>query len=172
MARFPGKVKKPSKMAHFWNYWMIRIFFGKSGRVTFLHLSSTIFMQKIRKIQDAVTEICGDGRTDRHFGAITSTKVENCSLQWLAMVSTLDFTLLQFTLLCFALDFLVSLDTCLTPLGPMLIRSSWAFQSLAPWGSLHEIWTYWSYTHFQSKTDLCVRLRGPSWIFVTLFEVI
>ena len=41
-----------------------KIFFQKSGSVTFVPLWCTNFMQKIRKILRAVSEIFKDGRTD------------------------------------------------------------------------------------------------------------
>ena len=63
-------------------YLQIEIFFGKSGRVTFLTLWSPNFMQKIRKILRAVSEKTGyqlrtDGRTDGLTGVIPKDPVGN-----------------------------------------------------------------------------------------------
>ena len=48
-----------------------KIFFQKSGSVTFVPLWCTNFMQKIRKILRAVSEIFKDGRTDYYYGLRT-----------------------------------------------------------------------------------------------------
>ena len=45
--------------------WPAKIFFQKSGSVTFVTLWCTNFMQKIRKILRAVSEISKDWRTDQ-----------------------------------------------------------------------------------------------------------
>ena len=62
---------------------MIQIFPGKSGRVTFLTLSSFNFMQKSLEILCAVLRISRvtHGQTDRRtFPSLTSTEVENCNV--------------------------------------------------------------------------------------------
>ena len=92
-ARFREKVEKPSKMTHFWNYWMIRSFRQKSGRVTFLRLSMSDFMQKIRKIYRTVTEIwcfLTNQQTNVHFGGLTQLKLRTDNLPE-ARISTLVF---------------------------------------------------------------------------------
>ena len=49
-----------------------KIFFRKSGSVTFVPLWCTNFMQKIRKILRAVSEIFKDGLTDRLTDRLTN----------------------------------------------------------------------------------------------------
>ena len=48
-----------------------KIFFQKSGSVTFVPLWCTNFMQKIRKILRAVSEIFKDGRTNGRTNGLT-----------------------------------------------------------------------------------------------------
>jgi len=57
-------IKNAPKMGVFPHLRPPKIFFQKSGSVTFVPLWCTNFMQKIRKILRAVSEIFKDGRTD------------------------------------------------------------------------------------------------------------
>ena len=57
-------IKNAPKMWVFPHLRPPKIFFQKSGSVTFVPLWCTNFMQKIRKILRAVSEIFKDGRTD------------------------------------------------------------------------------------------------------------
>ena len=63
----PLKVEKWLFLALYRDYWMIQIFPGKSGRVSFLTLSSFNFIPSLVKIWDAVLQISRSrthGRTD------------------------------------------------------------------------------------------------------------
>lgn len=63
--RFSAKVKKTTDfLPHFRNYWMIQIFPGKFGSVTFFPLSSFNFMPIFRKILWPVFGLRTDERTD------------------------------------------------------------------------------------------------------------
>ena len=57
-------IKNAPKMGVFPHLRPPKIFFQKSGSVTFVPLWCTNFMQKIRQILRAVSEIFKDGRTD------------------------------------------------------------------------------------------------------------
>ena len=57
-------IKNAPKMGVFPHLRPPKIFFQKSGSVTFVPLWCTNFMQKFRKILRAVSEIFKDGRTD------------------------------------------------------------------------------------------------------------
>ena len=61
---FLSKFKKPHFSPHFRDFWMIRNFRAKSGSVSFHHLWSPNFRQKIRKILGAVFKNFGFQQTN------------------------------------------------------------------------------------------------------------
>ena len=64
-------IKNAPKMGVFPHLRPPKIFFQKSGSVTFVPLWCTNFMQKIRKILRAVSEIFKDGRTNGRTNGLT-----------------------------------------------------------------------------------------------------
>ena len=64
-------IKYTPKMGVFPHLWPPKIFFQKSGSVTFVPLWCPNFMQKIRKKQWTVSEIFKDRRMDQRTRAIT-----------------------------------------------------------------------------------------------------
>ena len=76
----PLKVEKWLFLALYRDYWMIQIFPGKSGRVSFLTLSSFNFIPSLVKIWDAVLQISRPHTHGVTYPGLTSTEVENCNV--------------------------------------------------------------------------------------------
>ena len=80
---FLSKSKKPHFWPHFRDFWMIRSFGEKNGSVSFHHLWSPNFMQKIGKILRAVFQNLGSNQLTNGLTiiwAVGSTDVENCNM--------------------------------------------------------------------------------------------